>query len=474
MAVPIVSLRKEEVIQRMLWCAGMKMIQSPLTRMGVFFGTLLLVLTSFNILWADSPPTEDDLSFYEQFQEMAKTGIHAPLGFHYYWHEGLHMDSPKNRFRAKLSGRVIVDGGYIGADEAIQSAFPDFRGGDANFRDLRLTLTGIVYDHIDFEFDIDFANIRDIKDIWIGYKKAPFLGDIKVGHFREPISLERLNALADITFMERALPTEAFAPGRNMGIMCNNKILDDRMTWAAGAFLLTGSFENIGDFNDQLSEAFGTALTARVTGLPRYADNGRQLLHLGLSYSRQFRNEQRAESDLKLRTHPESRLTDQVLVNTGRFPTNSMDLLGGELATVSGPLSFQGEFFHALTDASTVGNPRFWGFYGYASYFLTGEHRSYNRSLGLFSGIAPEQDFHLLDEGWGAWELAFRFSYVDLNDKAVKGGKEANFTFGVNWYLSEKSRFMFNFIHAKVTDRADPPIDDGRANIFQIRFQYSI
>ena len=74
----------------------------------------------------------------------------------------------------------------------------------------------------------------------------------------------------------------------------------------------------------------------------------------------------------------------------------------------------------------------------------------------------------------GGMGIGFSLFHVDLNDKAVKGGKEANFTFGVNWYLSEKSRFMFNFIHAKVTDRADPPIDDGRANIFQIRFQYSI
>ncbi len=92
--------------------------------------------------------------------------------------------------------------------------------------------------------------------------------------------------------------------------MCNNQILDDRMTWAAGAFLITGSFSNIRDLNDQLSDALGTALTARITDLPGYEDDGQTLLHLGFSYSLQFRDKERAESDLKLRTHPESRVTE--------------------------------------------------------------------------------------------------------------------------------------------------------------------
>ena len=455
----------------MLWYTGMSIFESFFGCFVVLFGFLLLVLFPFNNLRSDPQPPVTDLSFYEQFQERAKTGIHDPLGFHYYWYEGFHLESPKNRLKINLNGRILVDGGYIGADETLQEAFPDFQGGKTRFRDLRVTLTGTAYDHIDFKFGIDFANVRDIKDLWIGYTKAPFFGDIKVGHFKEPISLERLTSLSDITFMERALPTEAFSPGRNVGIMCNNAILDDRMTWAAGAFLITGSFSDVGDFNDQLTDTSGTALAARITGIPRYENDGRTLLHLGLSYSHQFRDEERAESDLKLRAHPESRLTNQVLVNTGAFPTNSMDLLGGELAMVSGPFSFQGECFHALTDASTVGNPRFWGFYGYASYFLTGEHRSYDRSLGVFSGITPEHDFRLFGEGWGAWELAFRLSYVDLSDKDIDGGKEGNFTFGVNWYLNKKSRFMFNYIHATVKDRADPTVDKGRANIFQMRFQ---
>ena len=53
------------------------------------------------------------------------------------------------------------------------------------------------------------------------------------------------------------------------------------------------------------------------------------------------------------------------------------------------------------------------GFYVQGSYLLTGEHRPYNRALGIFSGIRPKRNF-LEDGGWGAWELAARYSYLDL------------------------------------------------------------
>ena len=333
---------------------------------------------------------------------------------------------------------------------------------------------GILYDDIDFKFTADFANIRDIKDIWVGYRRVPFLGRIQAGHFKEPFSLEQLTGITNLSFMERAVPVQAISPGRDIGIMCRNTALGDRMIWSAGAFLLTGSFSNVGEWKDTLSNSFGTAVTARVTGLPRYADSSRRLLHLGFSYSHQFRDEQRTDSDMKLRAHPEARLTNDTLVDTGQFPAAAADLLGGELAMVSGPFSFQGEYLLRLTDSPSIGNPRFKGFYLSGSYFLTGEHRNYNRSLGVFTGITPKQDFHLFEEGWGAWEVACRYSSMDLNDTGIRGGKEGNFTFGLNWYLSKKSRFMFNYIHARVTDRSDPPVDNGRANIFQARFQYSI
>lgn len=70
-------------------------------------------------------------------------------------------------------------------------------------------------------------------------------------------------------------------------------------------------------------------------------------------------------------------------------------------------------------------------------------------------------------------ELALRLSYVDLNDGEIKGGREKNFTAGLNWYLFPKIRLMFNYVWAKVEDRDAPSVDDGRADILQARCQMS-
>ena len=156
---------------------------------------------------------------WEEWKKRTEKGIADPLiEWHYYWKDGLHIDSTKKNFRIRLNGRVLVDGGYIGADNELQNAFPNLEGGNVLFRDLRVNMFGALYDWMEFKFSMDFANIRDIKDQWIRFTKISYIGQITLGHMRESFSLERLTSLGNLTFMERALPTEAFTPGRNMGI----------------------------------------------------------------------------------------------------------------------------------------------------------------------------------------------------------------------------------------------------------------
>jgi len=411
---------------------------------------------------------------WDEWKKTAEKGVEDPLiEWHYYWKDGLHIDSTKKKLKLRLNGRVIVDGGSIGADNELRSAFPDLEGGNALFRDLRINMFGTLYDWMEFKFSIDFANVRDIKDQWIRFTKIPYIGPITVGHMKESFSLEKLTSTKNLTFMERALPTEAFAPGRNVGINHQITLLNQQMTLALGAFLNTGSFSDVGDSLDRISEANGWDLTTRVTGLPWYEDSGKKLLHLGLSYTHQFRSME--DTGIELRARPESRLTNVRLVDTAEFSTKGMDLINPEMAIIAGPFSLQGEYFHLFSDSDTADNPRFWGFYLYGSCFITGEHRNYDRSNGVFSGIKPNRDFHFFEGGWGALELALRFSYIDLNGGTVRGGREYDLTAGLNWYLNENTRLMFNYVRAKAKDReTPPPIEDGIADILQVRFQITL
>lgn len=91
----------------------------------------------------------------------------------------------------------------------------------------------------------------------------------------------------------------------------------------------------------------------------------------------------------------------------------------------------------------------------------------------------------MLRGGWGAWEIASRFSAINLNDaealNPTRGGKEHNLTVGVNWYLNPNTRVTWNYVYGKVdrlvsvTGNAGNTsfIDLGhdRFGIFMMRFQ---
>jgi phosphate-selective porin OprO/OprP len=392
-------------------------------------------------------------------------------GSHLYRDEDVHLKTFKGWVRFRLGGKINYDFGGIDADEELRGAFPGLDGFHEGFRRLRFSLAGEVKDIVEIKVEVDFTNVSDVKDDWFRFPSVPFLNHFIFGHMKEPFSLGMLTSSNYTTFMEVPLAVEAFGPFRNIGALGAWTMLEERMTAAAGIFLNTGSFSNDGQAKDQIDNANGANATMRVTGLPWYREEGRKLLHLGLSYSHRFRDEDEADPSSQFRARPESRLTDDRLVSTGRIHTERQDLVALETAGVYGPLSFEGEYFHTLAESASAGSLTFTGWYASAGWLITGEHREYDRKWGVAARVKPHRPFNPREGGWGAVELACRYSTLDLNDGDVRGGKGRNVTVGLNWYLRPKIRLMANYIHARVKDRAVPPIEDGRADIVMARFQ---
>ena len=423
-----------------------------------------------------TPPEVEEYGMFERYysgwKEVAEKGVEGKyVGYHVYWSDGLHVDSREKNIKFLFNSFLIADGGTIGADDTLNRAFPDLEGSDIFLRRFDFIARMELYDSLEAKIAIDFANIAEIKDNWIRFPNTPILEKFTFGHFKEPFSLEELDSIRDRTFLEPALSTRAFTPGRNIGISYLDAAADDRKTWSFGTFINTGSFSDFGDARSKISEAFGFDVTGRFTMVPWYKDFGRRLFHLGFNYSHFFADTNSPEPNLQYRSRPETRITDIRLVDTGELFAQGADYFGAELATILGPLSFQGEYILTLTDIPQARDPYFWGFYLYGSYFLTGENRNYNVTNGKFSQVRPNDAFHFRKGGTGAWELASRFSFLDLNDELVRGGKEWNFTAGINWYPTRKTRFTINYIHARVKDRLDPLIKKGDADILQARFQ---
>lgn len=152
-------------------------------------------------------------------------------------------------------------------------------------------------------------------------------------------------------------------------------------------------------------------------------------------------------------------------------------MLGGEAALIEGPFSMQAEYTAASAlgrEASMPGgaddDPWFHGGFVQLSYFLTGEHRPYDRRLARMGNLSPTNSISADDRLAGAWELAARYTWVDLNDGDVQGGEMDAWTAGVNWYWSSFFRIQFNYV---VTNR-DAPDGDGTAHGFLMRYSLNL
>ncbi len=88
-------------------------------------------------------------------------------------------------------------------------------------------------------------------------------------------------------------------------------------------------------------------------------------------------------------------------------------------------------------------------FYVSGSYALTGEMRQYRHDLGTIRRIRPRHEFRDGSGGLGAFEVAFRYSRIDLNDRDIAGGTLNDLTFAFNWYPTYPTRVSFNMIRSK-------------------------
>ena len=302
----------------------------------------------------------------------------------------------------------------------------------------------------------DFAGGEVIlKDAYIGLKNIPFVGNLRIGHVKEPFRLEMMTSSKYISFMERSF-TESFLPVRNNGIIFFNDFLDKKLS------VQLGYFRNVdGDTADNTSANDGYSLTGRATSLLiNDADNG-QLWHVGAGFSRR----KPTSNEYKIASRPESHIGFKYL-NTGNInDVDKINFTNFETAFITGSLALQGEYLMANIDSKNSSTDyNFTSYYAQASYFLTGESRNYKSSYGGFGRVKPINNFGGENKGCGAWEVALRYSHSDMNSEDIIGGEQSDVTLGVNWYLNPATRIVLNHVWADIENA-------GKASVFQVRFQ---
>ncbi|HEU4781331.1 MAG TPA: porin [Steroidobacteraceae bacterium] len=171
---------------------------------------------------------------------------------------------------------------------------------------------------------------------------------------------------------------------------------------------------------------------------------------------------------VRFRDRPEVRSDSVRLIDTGAMDAEHASSLGMEFGANWKNFYLQGEHFWfdvERREGSTLPDPDFNGYYVQVSWVVTGENRRYNAVTGSFQNPRPKSPF-VRGEGFGALELAARYSRMNLNyqegpagtaasNDSVRGGDQNILTVGVNWFMNPNVKMMLDYMMIDM-DRLNP------------------
>jgi phosphate-selective porin OprO/OprP len=424
---------------------------------------------------------------------------------------GFEFKTKDGQFKMAINGRLQVDS-QVNLNQStvpnpLTAQTQNLLANGVGLRRARMGVEGTFFKDWDYKFEYDFtrgngttgAGVTDAYIRW-NFDKA---FSVKVGSFKEPFSLEEATSNRYTTFIERNMMVNTFVDNLNtykMGIGAN--YAQDQ--WQAAVSLQTEPVGANGASNSSTNSNGGSnrnggsgdtnwEVNARVTGMP-WMESKTKFLHIGASGSyidvnnNFLANGAFSNGGISFTANPNTNVDRTAVLDTGNLTTGTqmaannrsarnLTRFGAETALVYGPFSAQGEYIRTTVAGTGYGNSTALdGFYGYASYFLTGESRAYKSKTGAWDRLKPNRNFDMKG-GLGAWELAAGYDYIDLNSGAIQGGRASTVKTGINWYPNSHVRVMANYVHALNIDSVNAAtarsqgFNNAALDIFETRVQ---
>jgi phosphate-selective porin OprO/OprP len=426
------------------------------------------------------------------------------------WNNAFDAESANKDFRVKIGGRTQVDAAAFsvgpGPDQRPdQAGLEPAIANTANIRRARFRIEGRMYEMYDWACEYDFVNqinvnnekfpsekdagpLTAVTDLWMQVREIPILGTVRIGNQKDPFGYEHLTSSRWLNFMERSFNQDAFEGPFNNGFLPGIQILNNNE--AGDVAWQVGEFKNTSNPFGFSNSSGGSMTVGRLVYLPVYEDEGRKLLHLGVSGRTMEPRRQylafdadglpignpvpavRFRSRGDIRNGPPGPL-NSIYADAGLLSGTWQNMIGLEFVGNNGPWSFQSEYFGSwLYNARTtgigasgtfgqqppkntpVGTVYYQGGYAEVLYFLTGESRTYSKIEYRFDRPIPHNNFYALRGGGsgrrlsvseGAWQVGVRYNYLCLNDGEVNGGVLNGMTLGLNWLLNPNARVYFNY-----------------------------
>jgi phosphate-selective porin OprO/OprP len=202
--------------------------------------------------------------------------------------------------------------------------------------------------------------------------------------------------------------------------------------------------------------------------------------------------------NLSLQDQPEIQVDGEALVDTGPLPATGGGLWGIEAAGNLRSFYLAAEYYEFGIERDTTcstcviaPDPEFAGWYVEGSWMITGEAKIYqanalNNGMAAYANPRVAMPFALDGGGWGAWEIAARYSDLNLDWHpgslgtrcplvgCVRGGKQKILTLGLNWYLSNRVRFLFDYMFVQVDKLSNTGAQIGQdVSVVGMRFQFA-
>jgi len=332
-------------------------------------------------------------------------------------------------------------------------------------RRARFILEGKLEKYFDYRFEGDFADTTStiLRD---GYIRIHRLEELQLtfGQFRQPFSQEEMRLDNTQDFIERSLVNN-LAPSRSPGIMVSGTINKGAFEYQLGAYNGKGLLANNNNGTPD------TALRLRFAPWK----NGNTTLTKGLYFGGAY-SQGRNFNGQSVRGLTESR---SITFFAPETVNGKLYRANGELTWLLGPAAIRAEYDQTNQARANLGvggtnlpGVVAKGYMGQFTYLLTGEAKPESTATIPKHSVFDTENGK---PGFGAWELKFRYSNLQISDGTARSNRAETFYTGVNWYLNRFVRYLLDLGFERFNDPLRSP-KPGDRNYFVVlsRMQFTL
>jgi phosphate-selective porin OprO/OprP len=361
--------------------------------------------------------------------------------------DGFALKAANGRFQLRLRGYTQTDGRFFLRDveKHVTNTFL--------LRRIRPIFAGTLDKNFDFNLMVDFGGgAAALQDAYVDFRYWP-QARLRIGKFKEPFGIERLQSGANLLFIERALPTN-LVPSRDLGAQLHGELAKGAVTYAVGFF--NGVADGASADTDNGDEK---DFAGRLFLLPfkNAASTALQGLGIGVAASSGTQQGTAALPGLPSYKTPAQQTyfgyrSDGTAAGT-TIASGKRTRISPQGYLYSGPLGWFGEYVlstQQVTRGSNLSKLKNEAWQTAASYLLTGHKASYR-------GVTLPNSFEPKDGNWGAFELAARYSKLNVDKEAFpifadltrSAQTAAAWSIGLNWYLNKNAKFTLDYEQTK-------------------------